>query len=155
MKDLINCLWFDGQGLEAARFYTGIFPNSRIVSQLDMDTQGNPVNEPLTVEFNLDGRPFVALNGGPLFKFTEAISFQIMCEDQTEVDYFWDKLTDGGEESQCGWLKDRFGVSWQVVPVRMVELLSDPDPEVTRRVVEAFMPMRKLDIAVLEAAAKG
>ena len=120
-----------------------------------MDTQGNPVNEPLTVEFNLDGRPFVALNGGPLFKFTEAISFQIMCEDQTEVDYFWDKLTDGGEESQCGWLKDRFGVSWQVVPVRMVELLSDPDPEVTRRVVEAFMPMRKLDIAVLEAAAKG
>lgn len=155
MKDLINCLWFDGQGLEAARFYTGIFPNSQIVSQLDMDTQGNPVNEPLTVEFNLDGRPFVALNGGPLFKFTEAISFQIMCEDQTEVDYFWDKLTDGGEESQCGWLKDRFGVSWQVVPVRMVELLSDPDPEVTRRVVEAFMPMRKLDIAVLEAAAKG
>ena len=155
MKDLINCLWFDGQGLEAARFYTGIFPNSRIVSQLDMDTQGNPVNEPLTVEFNLDGRPFVALNGGPLFKFNEAMSFQIMCEDQAEVDYFWDKLTDGGEESQCGWLKDRFGMSWQVVPVRMVELLSDSDPEVTRRVVEAFMPMRKLDIAVLEAAAKG
>lgn len=155
MKDLINCLWFDGQGLEAARFYTGIFPNSRIVSQLDLDTEGNPTDEPLTVEFSLDGRPFVALNGGPLFKFNEAISFQIMCEDQTEVDYFWDKLTSGGEESQCGWLKDRFGVSWQVVPVRMVELLSDPDPEVARRVTEAFMPMRKLDISVLEAAARG
>ncbi|MFL4475672.1 VOC family protein [Paeniglutamicibacter sp. MACA_103] len=155
MKDLISCLWFDGQGLEAARFYTGIFPNSRIVSQVDLDTEGHPTNEPLTVEFSLDGRPFVALNGGPLFKFNEAISFQIMCEDQTEVDYFWDKLTAGGEESQCGWLKDRFGVSWQVVPVRMVELLGDPDPEVARRVTEAFMPMKKLDIAVLEAAARG
>ena len=155
MKDLINCLWFDGQGLEAARVCTGIFPNSGIVSHLDMDSQGNPSSEPLTVEFNLNGRSFVALNGGPLFKFNESISFQIMCEDQTEVDYFWDKLTAGGEESQCGWLKDRFGVSWQVVPVRMVELLGDPDPEVTRRVTEAFMPMRKLDIAVLEAAARG
>ncbi|WP_411734169.1 VOC family protein [Paeniglutamicibacter sp.] len=155
MKDLINCLWFDGQGLEAARYYTEIFPNSRIVSHLDLDTHGNPASEPMTVEFHLNGRPFVALNGGPLFKFNEAISFQIMCDDQAEVDHYWDKLTAGGEESQCGWLKDRFGVSWQVVPVRMVELLSDPDPEVARRVTEAFMPMRKLDIAVLEAAARG
>lgn len=155
MKDLINCLWFDGRGLEAARYYTGIFPNSRIVSQLELDAEGNPAHEPMTVEFHLDGRPFVALNGGPLFKFNEAISFQIMCEDQAEVDYYWDKLTADGEESQCGWLKDRFGVSWQVVPVRMVELLGDPDPEVARRVTEAFMPMRKLDIAVLEQAARG
>lgn len=155
MKDLINCLWFDGRGLEAARHYTGIFPNSRIVSQIELEADGSPANEPMTVEFHLNGRPFVALNGGPLFKFNEAISFQIMCEDQAEVDYYWEKLTDGGEESQCGWLKDRFGVSWQVVPVRLVELLGDPDPEVARRVTEAFMPMRKLDIAVLEQAARG
>ncbi len=107
----------------------------------------------MTVEFSLNGNPFVALNGGPMFSFSEAVSFQIMCKDQAEIDYYWDALTAGGEESQCGWLKDRFGVSWQVVPTRLPELLGQSDPEVARRVVEAFMPMRKLDIAVLERAA--
>lgn len=155
MKDLINCLWFDNQGLEAARYYIGIFPNSAITTQLDPDSLGRPASEPLTVEFHLKGRPFVALNGGPLFTFNESISFQIMCENQAEVDYYWGELTAGGQESQCGWLKDRFGVSWQVVPTRMVELLSDPDPEIARRVTEAFMTMKKLDIGVLEAAARG
>lgn len=155
MRDLINCLWFDGRGAEAALYYTGIFPNSAISSHLDINTEGKPSSEPMTVEFNLNGRAFVALNGGPQFTFNEAVSFQIMCDDQAEVDYYWEKLTDGGEESQCGWLKDRFGVSWQVVPVRMTQLLGDPDPEVVRRVVEAFMPMKKLDVGVLEAAARG
>ncbi|MGL3806998.1 VOC family protein [Paeniglutamicibacter sp. R2-26] len=153
MKNIVTCLWFDQQGLDAARFYTAIFPNSEIGTHVDLDENGQPANVPMTVEFSLNGNPFVALNGGPMFSFSEAVSFQIMCEDQAEIDYYWDALTDGGEESQCGWLKDRYGVSWQVVPTRLPELLGQSDPEVARRVVEAFMPMRKLDIATLERAA--
>lgn len=153
MKNIITCLWFDQKGLEAAEFYTGLFPNSSISTRIDRDTNGNPASVPMTVEFNLNGSPFVALNGGPMFSFTEAVSFQIMCEDQAEVDRYWEALTEGGEESQCGWLKDRYGVSWQVVPTRLPELLGSSDPEVARKVVEAFMPMKKLDIATLERAA--
>lgn len=153
MKNIITCLWFDRQGLEAAQFYTGVFPNSSISTRIDVDADGNPASTPMTVEFALNGSPFVALNGGPMFSFTEAVSFQIMCGDQAEVDYYWAALTEGGEESQCGWLKDRYGVSWQVVPTRLPELLGDSDPEVVRKVVEAFMPMKKLDIATLERAA--
>lgn len=153
MKNIITCLWFDQQGLDAARFYTSIFPNSEIGTHVDLDANGQPASVPMTVEFSLNGSPFVALNGGPMFSFSEAVSFQIMCKDQAEVDYYWDALTAGGEESQCGWLKDQFGVSWQVVPTILPELLGQGDPEVARRVVEAFMPMRKLDIATLERAA--
>ena len=153
MKNIVTCLWFDQQGLDAARFYTSIFPNSEIGTQVVLDENGQPATVPLTVDFSLNGSPFVALNGGPMFSFNEAVSFQIMCKDQAEVDYYWDALTAGGEESQCGWLKDRFGVSWQVVPTRLPELLGQSDPEVARRVMEAFMPMRKLDIAALERAA--
>lgn len=152
MKNIITCLWFDQQGLDAARFYTSIFPNSEIGTHVDLDANGQPSSVPMTVEFSLNGSPFVALNGGPMFSFSEAVSFQIMCQDQAEIDYYWDALTAGGEESQCGWLKDRFGVSWQVVPTMLPELLGQSDPEVARRVVEAFMPMRKLDIATLERA---
>lgn len=152
MRELVNCLWFDGRGREAALFYTGIFPDSELGASVSRDTA--PLeHEPTTVEFTLKGSRFVALNGGPLYTFTEAVSFQIMCDDQAEVDHYWAALTDGGEPGQCGWLKDRFGVSWQVVPVRLGELLSDPDPEVVNRVIQAFMPMRKLDIAAIEAAA--
>lgn len=151
MQDIVNCLWFDDRGLEAAHFYTGIFPNSRLLSQ----APGPDPDVPLTVSFELAGRSFVALNGGPAFTFTEAVSFQITCESQDEVDHYWDSLVAGGEESRCGWLKDRFGVSWQVVPTRLAELLSSGDPDVAQRVTEAFMPMRKIDVATLEAAAAG
>ncbi|MFJ6418076.1 VOC family protein [Paeniglutamicibacter sp. NPDC091659] len=153
MNNIVTCLWFDQQGMDAARFYTSIFPNSEIGTHVDIDENGEPSSVPMTVEFSLNGNPFVALNGGPMFSFSEAVSFQIMCKDQAEIDYYWDALTAGGEESQCGWLKDRFGISWQVVPTRLPEMLGQSDPEVARRVVEAFMPMRKLDIAVLERAA--
>lgn len=153
MNSIVTCLWFDQQGLDAARFYTAVFPDSAIETRVDLDENGNPGEVPVTVEFSLNGHRFVALNGGPMFTFNEAVSFQIMCKDQEEVDFYWDALSEGGEEGQCGWLKDRFGVSWQVVPTRLGELLGSADPAVARRVVEAFMPMRKLDIATLERAA--
>lgn len=151
MQDIVNCLWFDGHGLEAARFYTGIFPGSRLLGQ----SPGPDPEVPMTVSFELGGRAFVALNGGPMFTFNEAVSFQVLCDSQEEVDHYWDSLVSGGEESQCGWLKDRFGVSWQVVPTRLTELLSSGDPGVAQRVTAAFMPMKKIDLAVLEAAAAG
>lgn len=149
MQDIVNCLWFDDRGLEAARFYTGLFPHSRILGR----SPGPDPQTPLTVSFELAGRPFVALNGGPMFTFNEAVSFQIPCGTQDEIDHYWDALTDGGEESRCGWLKDRFGVSWQVLPTRLQELLSGGDPEVAQRVTEAYLPMNKIDVSVLEAAA--
>ncbi|GAA4372728.1 VOC family protein [Paeniglutamicibacter cryotolerans] len=155
MRDIVNCLWFDGQGRQAAIFYTGIFPESGLLGDVSLEAPAALEREPAIVEFVLKGRRFIALNGGPQYSFSEAASFQVLCEDQSEVDHYWSGLTDGGEEGQCGWLKDRFGVSWQVVPVRLGELLSDSDPEVVNRVVEAFMAMRKLDIAVIEAAAAG
>jgi predicted 3-demethylubiquinone-9 3-methyltransferase (glyoxalase superfamily) len=147
-------LWFDTEAEEAAGFYTSVFPNSRIVVTTHYGPAGpRPEGMVMTVAFELDGNPFVALNGGPNFSFTEAISFVIDCEDQAEVDSYWEKLTDGGEEGPCGWLKDRFGVSWQVVPTALPRLLTQPDPEKAQRVYAAMMEMKKLDIAALEAAA--
>ena len=150
------CLWFDSQAEEAARYYTSVFKNSRIVSTVPYGEAGP--GEPGTtmfVEFELDGQPFTAVNGGPLFTFTEAVSFQIACEDQGEVDYYWDTLTaDGGEESQCGWLKDKYGLSWQVVPTALPRLMSG-DPESVLRATKAMFAMTKIDIAAIERAAAG
>jgi predicted 3-demethylubiquinone-9 3-methyltransferase (glyoxalase superfamily) len=156
MPKTIPCLWFDGQAEQAAELYTSIFPNSGVtgVSRYGPDTPGTE-GAVMTVEFTLDGQPYVGLNGGPLYSFTEAISFQIPCADQDEVDHYWEGLVEGGEESQCGWLKDRFGVSWQVVPTRLPELLSDPDPGRAQRAMQAMLKMQKLDIAELERAADG
>ncbi len=150
-------LWFDDQAEQAARYYTAVFPNSRITSVTHSGEAGP--GEPgsvLTVEFELDGQPFVGLNGGPVFSFTEAVSFSVACADQDEVDRYWDTLIgDGGEPSMCGWLKDRYGLSWQIVPVRLPELLADPDPARAARAMQAMLQMRKLDVAALEAAAGG
>jgi predicted 3-demethylubiquinone-9 3-methyltransferase (glyoxalase superfamily) len=156
MRRIVPNLWFDTQALEAAEFYVGIFPRSRITNVLRY-TEAGP-GEPgsvLTVDVELDGHPFTAINGGPMFSFDEAVSFLIECEDQAEIDRYWDALTDGGQESQCGWLKDRYGLSWQVVPVGMDELFADPDPERARRAMEAMLQMVKIDVAALRAAADG
>lgn len=143
-------LWFDANAEEAVDFYLGIFKNSRRLNELRVpDESGNPKGKVLTVAFELDGQKFTALNGGPNFKFTEAISFVVRCEDQAEVDYYWSKLTaGGGMESQCGWLKDKFGLSWQIVPARLAELLQSP------QAMQAMMGMKKLDIGELEKARK-
>jgi predicted 3-demethylubiquinone-9 3-methyltransferase (glyoxalase superfamily) len=149
-------LWFDTQAEAAAAFYISVFKNSRIVKVTPYTESGpGPTGSTMLVEFELDGQRFVGINGGPQFTFDEAISFEISCEDQAEVDYYWDRLTEGGEESQCGWLKDQFGVSWQVVPEGMDEIFADPDPEAAQRAVQAMFGMRKLDIAALRAAAAG
>jgi predicted 3-demethylubiquinone-9 3-methyltransferase (glyoxalase superfamily) len=156
MPAFTPCLWFDTEGEEAARLYTSVFPNSRVVG-VERYGEAGPRTEGtvMTVNFELDGKPFLALNGGPQYTFSEAISFQIDCADQDEVDRYWTALTEGGEEGPCGWLKDRFGVSWQVVPRRLTELLSDPDPAAARRVMQAMLGMRKIEIAELERAAAG
>jgi len=148
-------LWFDTEAEEAADFYTSIFENSRIVGVTHYTEAGpRPAGMVMTVEFELDGQRFVGINGGPEFKFDEAMSLQIDCETQDEVDYYWDRLlSEGGEESQCGWLKDRFGLSWQVVPTGMEELFADPDPQRAERAMKAMLGMRKLDIAALRSAA--
>ena len=150
------CLWFDGQAEQAAAHYTAIFPNSEIlgITRYGAGTPG-PEGEVMTVEFSLDGQRYVGLNGGPQFSFTEAISFQIHCADQDEVDHYWTRLSDGGEEGPCGWLKDRFGVSWQVVPTRLFELVGDPDSGRAQRATQAMLRMQKIDIAELERAAEG
>ena len=153
-------LWFDSQAEEAANFYVSIFKQSRIGAITRYDDEGSkaagrPKGSVMTVEFELDGQKFTALNGGPLFKFTEAISLVVNCENQREVDHFWDKLSAGGEEVQCGWLKDRFGVSWQVVPAILIELLQDKDPERSRRVMSAMLKMKKLDVDALRKAYDG
>ena len=154
MPKITPCLWFDTQGEEAARFYTSIFPNSRIVDVAHYGEAGpRDAGTVMVVKFELDGQEFVALNGGPEFTFDEAISFQIDCADQEEVDRYSEALTDGGEQGPCGWLKDRFGLSWQVVPKRMIELLSDPDEAKAQRAMAAMLEMRKIDIAAVEAAA--
>jgi predicted 3-demethylubiquinone-9 3-methyltransferase (glyoxalase superfamily) len=155
MTAITPFLWFDTEAADAANFYTSVFPNSKIVTSTTYGPGGpRPEGMVMTVAFELDGNPFVALNGGPNFSFTEAISFVINCEDQAEVDHYWEKLSsDGGEEGPCGWLKDRFGVSWQVVPTALPRLLTQPDPEKAKRVYAAMMGMKKLDIAGLEAAA--
>jgi predicted 3-demethylubiquinone-9 3-methyltransferase (glyoxalase superfamily) len=147
-------LWFDMQGQEAAEFYVSVFPNSEIKDVLYHGEAGpGPAGTVLTVDFVLDGKRFVAINGGPEFTFNEAISLSIDCADQAEVDYYWTKLTDGGEEGPCGWLKDRYGLSWQVVPAALVELLMDPDAARAQRAMGAMLQMRKIDVAALYAAA--
>jgi predicted 3-demethylubiquinone-9 3-methyltransferase (glyoxalase superfamily) len=149
-------LWFDTEAEEAAVFYTSVFKNSRIVYVTHYTDAGpRPAGSVMTVDFELDGQRFVGINGGPQFTFSEAVSFQIDCETQEDVDYYWERLTEGGKESQCGWLEDRYGLSWQVVPTGMEELFADPDPERARRVMEAMLGMSKLDIAVLRRAADG
>ena len=146
-------LWFDNQAEEAAEFYTSIFRNSKIkdISRYG-DIGPGPKGTVMVVSFEIDGQPFTALNGGPQFKFTEAVSFVVNCEGQEEVDYYWDRLVEGGAPQQCGWLKDRFGLSWQVVPTAAIEMLSDPDPVKSQRVMQAVMKMVKLDIGQLRKA---
>lgn len=158
MRRPYPCLWFDGNAEEAAAFYTFLMPDSRIdnVWRSPADTPSGPAGMVLTVDFTLAGERFQGLNGGPEFRFNEAVSFVIECEDQAEVDRLWDALAaDGGEPGPCGWIKDRFGLAWQITPIRLNELLIDPDPERARRAMEAMLAMGKLDIAALERAADG
>jgi len=158
---LTPCLWFDTQAEEAVSLYCTIFPNSKITDisrfpEAGQDVHGKPAGSVMTVVFELNGQPFTALNGGPQFKFDEAVSFQITCNSQDEVDYYWDALTrDGGREVACGWLKDKFGLSWQVVPSALPRLMAGADRAVSARVKNAFMQMKKFDIAALERAAAG
>ena len=162
MQKITPCLWFDDQAEEAAQFYTAIFRNARTVSitrygEAGYEVHGKPAGTVMTVEFELEGQAFTALNGGPVFTFNEAISFQVHCETQEEVDYYWQKLSEGGDEKaqQCGWLKDRYGVSWQIVPTVLIEMVKDPDAEKSQRVMEAMLQMKKIDIATLERAYAG
>ena len=153
MPNITSCLWFDTEGEDAANFYVSVFPNSRIVNVSRYGEAGpRPAGSVMTVDFELDGHSFMALNGGPEFTFNEAVSFVIDCADQDEVDYYWTKLSEGGEEGPCGWLKDRFGLSWQVVPAALGELASDPDPAKSQAVIKAMLGMRKLVVADLQAA---
>jgi predicted 3-demethylubiquinone-9 3-methyltransferase (glyoxalase superfamily) len=156
------CLWFDSEAEEAARLYVSVFPNSSLgrvtrYGKEGHEVHGRPEGSVLTVDFVLDGHPFTAMNGGPVFRFGEAVSFQVLCTSQEEVDHYWDRLGEGGDPAaqQCGWLKDRFGLSWQVVPVRVQELLVGPDRVGAGRVMNALLGMKKLDIAGLEAAYQG
>jgi predicted 3-demethylubiquinone-9 3-methyltransferase (glyoxalase superfamily) len=164
VQPISPCLWFDDQAEEAARFYVSIFEKAKIVAithypAVGKDVHGRAAGSVLTVEFVLNGLAFTALNGGPLFKFNEAVSMQVICRTQDEIDYYWAKLSEGGDERarQCGWLKDKFGLSWQVVPAGMAKMLKDPRSKATERVFAAVMEMKKLDIAALKAAynAKG
>lgn len=152
-----TCLWFDGQAEEAAHHYVSIFKNSSVGKVLrHLEGAPQPGGSVLTVEFTANGHKFLALNGGPQFKFTEATSFMIFCENQEEIDYYWTRLTEnGGEPGPCGWLKDRFGVSWQVIPARLDAMLTDPDPAKAARATKAFMAMGKFDLAALEKAYAG
>jgi predicted 3-demethylubiquinone-9 3-methyltransferase (glyoxalase superfamily) len=155
-QKIVPNLWFDTEAEEAAAFYVSVFDNSRIVNVINYTEAGpRPAEMVMVVEFELDGERFVAINGGDQFKFDEAVSLQINCETQEEIDYFWERLTEGGEESVCGWLKDKYGLSWQVTPPGMEELFADPDPERAKRASEAMFQMRKLDIAALQRAADG
>jgi predicted 3-demethylubiquinone-9 3-methyltransferase (glyoxalase superfamily) len=157
MQKIKPCLWFDGQAEEAANFYVSVFKNSKMGEVSRMGEGGPlPAGSVITAMFEIEGEEFMALNGGPEFNFTEAISFSVDCKDQEEIDYFWGKLTsDGGEESMCGWLKDKFGVSWQIVPAEMGELLGGDDPEQSKRAMDAMLQMRKLDIQKLRDARAG
>ena len=163
MKTKISpCLWFDHQAEDAARFYTGIFKDSKITAisrypEVGQEIHGKPPGSVLTVAFELNGQSFTALNGGPVFKFNEAVSFQIECETQEEVDYYWERLSEGGapQAQQCGWLADKFGLSWQVVPKVLPEMLMDPDTAKSQRAFQAMLQMKKLDIAGLQRAFAG
>ena len=153
---IVPNLWFDREAEEAAEFYTSLFPNSRIVNvSYYTDAGPRPAGEVMTVDFELNGQGFTAINGGPEFKFDEAVSFLITADDQEELDHYWERLTDGGEEGPCGWCKDRFGLSWQVVPAGMAELFADPDQVRVERAMRAMLQMRKLDIGALRDAADG
>jgi len=154
------CLWFDTEAEDAAKFYTAIFKGSRIgatsrYGEEGFEIHGKPAGTVLAVEFEVGGLKFVALNGGPQFKFNEAISFQVPCETQAEIDYFWDRFTAEGEEGHCGWLKDKFGVSWQIIPAQLASMMSGPDAQKSQRVMKAFLQMKKFDIAALERAYAG
>jgi predicted 3-demethylubiquinone-9 3-methyltransferase (glyoxalase superfamily) len=154
MNKITPCLWFDTEGEEAAKFYTSVFPNSKITNVSRYGSDGpRPEGTAMTVAFELEGQAFVALNGGPQFKFTEAVSFLVNCETQEQVDAYWSKLSEGGEEGPCGWLKDKFGLSWQIIPAALPRLLSDPDPEKAQRVMQAMLQMKKIEVDVLERAA--
>jgi len=154
MPKITPCLWFDTQGEEAATFYTSVFANSRILEVTRYGSAGpRPEGTVMTVAFELDGQEFIALNGGPEFTFSEAISFEVECETQEEVDAYWSKLSEGGQEGPCGWLKDKFGLSWQIVPRRLTELVGDPDREKSQRVMAAMLQMQKIEIDELERAA--
>jgi predicted 3-demethylubiquinone-9 3-methyltransferase (glyoxalase superfamily) len=154
MPKITPWLWFDTEGEEAAEFYTSIFPNSNIVDVSRYGAAGpRPEGMVMTVAFELDGQPFAALNGGPEFTFSEALSFLVSCKDQEEVDWYWNKLSEGGEQGPCGWLNDRYGVSWQIIPTALDELLGDPDREKAQRVMQAMLSMRKIEIEGLERAA--
>src|SRR5687767_8772084 len=162
VQRITPCLWFDDQAEEAAAFYTAIFRNSRITrvaryGDAGREVHGRPAGSVMTVAFELDGQPFTALNGGPMFEFNEAISLQVMCETQEEVDYHWARLSQGGDEKaqQCGWLKDRYGLSWQVVPTALIEMIGDPDTDKSGRVMTAMLRMKKIDIAALKRAYAG
>lgn len=156
MPAIVPNLWFDGCALEAAEFWCGVFPNSSVTRVTPYTESGRgETGEPMAVEFQLDGQRFVGINGGPMFAFSEAVSFQIDCEDQAEIDHYWERLGDGGAIQQCGWLKDRYGVSWQVVPAGIEELLSPSDPERSDRVMAAMLEMVKLDLAAIRRAADG
>ena len=155
MQKITSMLWFDTQAEEAAKFYVSIFPKSKILKTARYGDAGpGPKGSVMTVEFQLAGQRMTALNGGPQFKFTEALSLVVDCKDQKEVDHYWTKLSKGGEESMCGWLKDRYGLSWQVTPTILIKLVSGPDRKKAKRVMEAMFKMRKIDIAALKAAAE-
>jgi predicted 3-demethylubiquinone-9 3-methyltransferase (glyoxalase superfamily) len=162
IQKITPCLWFDDQAEEAAKFYTAIFKNSKIISitrygEAGHEVHGRPAGTVMVVAFELDGQTFTALNGGPMFKFNEAISFQVNCKTQEEVDYYWEQLSEGGDKKaqQCGWLKDRYGASWQVVPTVLPEMLNDSDYEKSQRVMKAMLQMKKIDIEELERAYDG
>ena len=162
LQKITPCLWFAGEAEEAAKLYTSVFKNSRITKVVRYGEAGREIHRQapgtvMTVSFELDGHTFVALNGGPLFKFSEAISFQIACDTQEEIDHFWTRLSEGGDPKaqQCGWLKDRFGLSWQVIPALLSELVGDPDPAKAQRATTAMLQMKKMDIAALKRAHAG
>jgi predicted 3-demethylubiquinone-9 3-methyltransferase (glyoxalase superfamily) len=160
MKGITPCLWFDDQAEEAARFYTSVFKNSRVGSishygESGSKASGRPKGSVMMVEFEIAGQKFLGLNGGPHFKFSEAISLMVDCENQQEIDEYWAKLSEGGSEGPCGWLKDKYGLSWQVVPTAMGEMMLENDPEKLERVMAAVLTMRKLDLAVLKRASGG
>lgn len=159
MTEIVHCLWFDDRAEEAARYYTELF-GGRILrttryAEEGQEVHGRPPGSVMTVEFEVLGQRYVALNGGPLFRFSEAFSIQVLCDTQEEIDRLWERLGDGGEPGRCGWLKDRFGVSWQVTPRALTDMVSDPDPAKVARVTRAFMQMGKLDLAALERAYRG
>jgi predicted 3-demethylubiquinone-9 3-methyltransferase (glyoxalase superfamily) len=157
MQQISPCLWFDNQAEDAAKFYVAIFEGSSIdaisrYGQAGFEIHGRPAGSVMTVAFRLQGREFTALNGGPDFKFSEAISLQVFCDTQKEIDYFWSKLGAGGEEGPCGWLKDKFGLSWQIIPTPLPAMLRDPDTKRSERVMQTFLKMKKFDLAALERA---